>query len=223
MGHSTGERHVALSRACPAVGVRDARALAGCQDIVAYLRDGQHASSISGGILQAPVSDRHYLDTLDDTTERLERAKTLLVRAFSRIPSLCTHSGVPTQQRSLSRRMGRRRQGSRMSSSRTKGGAHFRLSRLPRVPAASAGAGVSFSQAGPRFVCGLRAAVCAGATHRSPLTASTPSHRGKATMTSSRQTSPCAPPARPSRLRCAAPPLADCCGSLRSGCCSSGA
>lgn len=66
---------------------------AGCQDIVFHLRHGKKAPDVSGAILQAPVSDRHYLDTQDNTAERLERAKTLLVREPS--PHRCGSCASP--------------------------------------------------------------------------------------------------------------------------------
>lgn len=100
MGHSTGEEAApaSLHDRMSSDSVKSSPP-AGCQDIVYFLRHGQRASAVSGAILQAPVSDREYYRTLDDTADRLERAKSLVVRSARRRMPLCClarhrHSGL---------------------------------------------------------------------------------------------------------------------------------
>eukprot|EP00871_Galdieria_phlegrea_P001306 jgi/Galph1/2176/GphlegSOOS_G843.1 len=47
----------------------------GCQDAVTFFRKGRNASLIRAIVLQAPVSDRDFLQSLPRANERLEKAK----------------------------------------------------------------------------------------------------------------------------------------------------
>ncbi|EME29364.1 uncharacterized protein Gasu_31930 [Galdieria sulphuraria] len=49
----------------------------GCQDAVTFFRKGRNATLIRGIVLQAPVSDRDFLQSLPDAQERLEKARTI--------------------------------------------------------------------------------------------------------------------------------------------------
>ncbi|GJQ13936.1 hypothetical protein GpartN1_g5727.t1 [Galdieria partita] len=57
----------------------------GCQDAVTFFRKGRNATLIRGIVLQAPVSDRDFLQSLPRAQERLEKAR-----------SICTTQGPET-------------------------------------------------------------------------------------------------------------------------------
>eukprot|EP01134_Creolimax_fragrantissima_P007850 CFRG7850T1 len=50
----------------------------GCQDIISFLRSGRNTSHISKAILQAPVSDREYISTLENASRCLTIAKSMV-------------------------------------------------------------------------------------------------------------------------------------------------
>jgi len=49
----------------------------GCQDVVAFLRDGAQAASITSAVLQGPVSDRDYILSQPDMVQHRELAQKL--------------------------------------------------------------------------------------------------------------------------------------------------
>ena len=107
----------------------------GCQDTVAYLRDGAHADRVVAAVLQAPVSDRQAmaLECGPEAVRRRRRSPSARRRGFARTTHAARHSGGvqhPDHRGALRQPGGQEHPGRHVSSDLTDEELRDRLGRL---------------------------------------------------------------------------------------------